>query len=146
VIEGEDGCCCDRCLAAGVRCRTFDPVPVAKADKATATRPKGRPSPLVGAGDSTVQRAGAERAKLTVGTRRWEAYVLIRAAGPRGMTFDEMCGELGRSYSQTGPRVRELVRDGWVRQAGTRQASSGADQAVWVATAAWQGLTAEDSG
>jgi hypothetical protein len=69
---------------------------------------------------------------LKAGTRRWEAYQAIRAAGWYGVTFDELCATLGRTYSQTGPRVRELVTDGLVAKADfRRRATSGADQEVW---------------
>jgi predicted transcriptional regulator len=87
-------------------------------------------------GDSPVQRAGALGVEPRVGTRRREALDVIRAAGSRGVTFDELCGTVGRDYSQVGPRVRELVADGWVVKAGrTRPGSHGAEQEVWVSAA-----------
>jgi hypothetical protein len=95
-------------------------------------RPLGRPETLTGKDDGLTQRQGAALGKLKAGTRRWEAYQAIRAAGWYGVTFDELCATLGRTYSQTGPRVRELVTDGLVAKADfRRRATSGADQEVW---------------
>jgi hypothetical protein len=134
LIEGEEGCCCDRCLAGEARCRDFDPVPVSARGARALPRPAGRPEALTGPMDGATQRAAAALAKLKSGTRRWDAYQVIRAAGPHGVTFDELCGELGRTYSQTGPRVRELVTDGLVVKAAFRRLGvSGAEQEVWVA-------------
>lgn len=133
-----EGCWCDRCLAAdAVRCLAFDPVP-------DAAKAKHRAGGLTAKTDSATQRAGADDISLTAGTRRREAFDAILAAGPRGVTFDELTATLSRTYSQTGPRVRELVRDGFVSKSGTRPGMSGSLQDIWVAhppvTAPTQGL------
>jgi hypothetical protein len=90
------------------------------------------PGTLTGRDDSSVQLAGALVGLPTSGTRRREAYEAIKATGPRGATFEELCEALERSYSHVGPRVRELVHDGHVRDSGRRRrASTGAEQVVW---------------
>jgi hypothetical protein len=127
-----DGCWCPRCLDSENRCRDFDPVKTPE-QSGQLKRPHGRPEALTGKDDGVTQRQGAALAKLKSGTRRWEAYQAIRAAGWYGVTFDELCATLGRTYSQTGPRVRELVADGLVVKADYRRlGTSGADQEVWI--------------
>lgn len=100
-----------------------------------AKRRGRRPAGLVGHADSATQRAGAAAVLPNVGTRRRAVYDLLLAVGDRGATFDELCRALGRSYSVTGPRVRELVRDGLVERApGKRAGEAGVDQDVWRVT------------
>lgn len=97
-------------------------------------RTRHRPRPATkprGSGPGTV--TGLPR----VGSRRREVFDRIRAAGSRGVTFDELCDTLGRSYSATGPRVRELVAAGLVERSGTRRpGKAGVLQEVWRVTTA----------
>lgn len=128
-----EGCQCRRCefKPDHEKCRSYEP----DYDRAPVKRANGRKGGLASRRDSPVQIAAAkdvEEPKL--GTRRREALDVIRASGPKGVTFDELCSTIGRNYSQTGPRVRELVADGWVRKAQrTRKGASGAEQEVWIA-------------
>lgn len=97
-------------------------------------RPVGRPQTLSGAGDNAIQRAGAQAGIPKAGTRRAAVLEAVTEAGQMGMTFDELAQRLGIGYSNIGPRVRELRRDGLIAEAPfTRQASSGAQQSVWTA-------------
>jgi hypothetical protein len=134
-LGGAEGCECYPCLYERPdRCSAFDPAPPA-AKPARINRSRGQREALNGRSDSTTQLEGGDVTLPKAGTRRAEAYNVIRAAGRAGRTFDELCGDLGRDYSRTGPRVRELVADGLVRKAGfRREASSGAMQDVWTAT------------
>lgn len=98
------------------------------------TRPAGRPETLTAASDNAVQKAGARAGEVRAGTRRAMVLEAIQSAGQAGMTFDDLAQTLGMGYSNIGPRVRELRRDGYVTQAPfNRQALSGAMQQVWVA-------------
>lgn len=94
----------------------------------------GAPDVQIGNNDSEVQVAGALLALPNSGTWRRKIYDEITKQGARGVTFDELGRSLNRTYSNNGPRVRELVQGGWVKDSGrTRTATSGAQQVVWIA-------------
>ena len=87
---------------------------------------------LSGATDNRVQLAGAQAGLPKSGTNRWKCLKAIHAAGANGLTFEELGEQIDMSYSHCGPRVRELVRDGFVVDSGaTRLSSSQAEQSVW---------------
>jgi hypothetical protein len=101
--------------------------------QAAVKRPTGLPEALSAATDNATQKAGAQAAAPRAGTRRAMVLDALQQAGQTGMTFEELAQALELDYSNVGPRVRELRRDGFVAKAPfTRAASSGSQQEVWV--------------
>jgi hypothetical protein len=95
----------------------------------------GAPGTLVGAADSDTQQAGARRGLGRAGTQRRKCYEAIKAAGQYGMTFEEVGAATSMSYSLCGPRVRELMQDGYIRRTGdTRTTTTGSEQEIHIAT------------
>jgi hypothetical protein len=77
--------------------------------------------------------AAAERAKLRVGSHRKEVFDLIRLAGPRGMTDDEIEAETGRQHQSVSARRRGLAEDKLIVDSGARRFTRGGSRAiVWV--------------
>lgn len=93
------------------------------------------PPTLTAPGDNAVQKAGARAGAPKAGTNRRLCLDAITAAGTNGLTYEELGARLGMEYSHVGPRVRELVRDGFVVDTGqTRMSSHQSPQTVWRAT------------
>lgn len=70
------------------------------------------------------QRAAASR-KLVL--------ALIRGAGDRGCTCDEVAAATGRSPNQVSGRFTELARMGLIQRAGLRRKTrAGSEAHVWV--------------
>jgi hypothetical protein len=82
--------------------------------------------------DGAVQLAGAERVAPVAGTHR--AIILESFTGhPNGLTYEEICLIVEMNYSRVGPRVRELVTDGFLRDSGlVRTTSTGSSQIIWI--------------
>jgi len=93
------------------------------------------PPTLSASTDNAVQKAGARAGAPKAGTNRRLCLDAITAAGTNGLTYEELGTRLGMEYSHVGPRVRELVRDGFVVDTGqTRMSSHQSPQTVWRAT------------
>lgn len=84
------------------------------------------------------ESAAAWAGKTNTATDRATILDLIRAAGQRGMTLDEVCEKLGRNPNELSGRITELAGRGFIvrkRLAGkpvTRPTRTGANAAVWV--------------
>lgn len=86
---------------------------------------------------STSQRAALD-ALPRVGSQRRAAYEAIRAAGDRGMTYDEV--EEATGISGVWKRISELKQGGWVTVAGERLIpATGSHGDVYVATSKTEG-------
>jgi len=59
---------------------------------------------------------------------------VIRAAGMRGLTADELAASLGMSCWSIQPRISELKREGLIRDSHQRRLNvTGKEAIVWVA-------------
>jgi predicted transcriptional regulator len=63
---------------------------------------------------------------------RERLYRVIRAAGERGVTVDELEIIFQLAHQTASPRVHELALMGRIVDAGTRPTRSGRKAAVWV--------------
>lgn len=88
------------------------------------------------ANDPDVSRRAARDVKPRTGTQRGKILSAIAAKGDHGATSEEAADASGVSFSRSsGPRIAELLRDGYIRDTGrTRPGSLGSDQRVLVAT------------
>lgn len=90
---------------------------------------------LSGRSDSATQKAGATAVFPRSGTQRLAVLEEIHQAGQTGITDELLCAALDMNYSRVGPRRRELVEGGWVKDSGrTRDGSSGTEVTLWVLT------------
>lgn len=88
------------------------------------------PSTMSGEHDGPTQRLAALRALPESGTRRSQVLMVFVHHHPLGFTDKELEEEMGLSYNSTGPRRRELVDGGWVRN--SLEIREG--QEVWIYT------------
>lgn len=112
----EEGCWCRSCMkaqeAGGDRCKVFVVSRRKPVDRAVA--PVGHAHP------ETAQTA-ALIARLRAGSRRKEAFDVIRNAGVRGLTDDEMEGVTGRSHQALSATRNTLMNDGLIVDSGQRR-------------------------
>jgi hypothetical protein len=97
------------------------------------------PSPYVGPGHKErggTSEAAAHHASVLADVIRRDVYRVILAAGPVGLTADEVARRLGRSVLSIRPRVSELANAErpWIARTGARRKNeSGRWAAVWRA-------------
>lgn len=85
--------------------------------------------------DRETQKRAAFAATPRTGTTRRAVYDAIASAGARGMTDHEIAEATGLTYSSLGPRRRELISGGWVRDSGktrTIHLRNVSEQTVWI--------------
>lgn len=76
----------------------------------------------------------SEKIEAVATTLRQRVYHAIMTAGERGMTDEEIQGQLGMNPSTERPRRLELAKAKMIRLNGaTRPTASGRRAAVWVA-------------
>jgi hypothetical protein len=81
--------------------------------------------------DTSVEAAAYLEAGLRALQRK--AFVAIRAAGPRGLTTEELTAVLDAPYSSVQPRTSELQRLGLIRDSGLRRRNaSGCRAKAWI--------------
>ncbi len=91
---------------------------------------KGKPPSVRG---SDTSRAAAESMTTSAPTLRTKVLRLIIAAGPRGLTDDEIEVVTGMRHQTASARRRELVLGGKVQDSGGRRRTrSGRGATVWV--------------
>lgn len=82
--------------------------------------------------DTSVAAANALAHKL--GPLQRMARAAIRAAGPRGLTADELAERLDMDRYSIQPRTSELKRKGFIRDSGLRRKNASGKMAiVWIA-------------
>lgn len=78
--------------------------------------------------------AAARAVEPRSGTQRLTVLELIREAGERGLTDEELSRLTGWSGNTVRPRRGELVRDGWVVASDLRRSTpQGHAAIVWIA-------------
>jgi hypothetical protein len=78
--------------------------------------------------------AAAEAIAPRLGNLQRMALVAIKAAGPHGLTADELAARLGRDRWSIQPRTSELRRLGRISDSGLRRQNfTGKAAIVWVA-------------
>lgn len=125
IEDDEPGCWNPACLMAKDRCREF----VERAAKPRVDRkvaPVGRRSP-------DTAHVAAQVARLRSGTRRKEVFDLIRNAGHRGLTDDELEAATGRSHQSLSATRNTLMNDDLIVDSGMRRPTRYKNPAiVWV--------------
>lgn len=66
-------------------------------------------------------KAAAEKAKPKAKTVRQQLFELIAAAGPQGMTADEVGSSTGRPAQSVSARLKELQELGLIKDSGRRR-------------------------
>lgn len=81
-----------------------------------------RPHAAARAGDPDTSHQAAKDATLTAGAIRTAIYELVRKAGPRGLTVDEIRATMPPMAASTlSARASDLIRDGWLKDSGERR-------------------------
>jgi uncharacterized membrane protein len=98
------------------------------------TPPPAPPRAMARRNDPSTSHAAAQ--SVTPDLPELEATVLhaLRRSGESGKTLDEICDATGLDKVTASPRLRPLVRKGFVREADfTRPGKSNRQQTVWIA-------------
>lgn len=115
--------------------RLFDP----------ALPPSGRDVAPVGHRHPETSKAAAERALPRTGSKRRHVLALIRRAGDRGMTCDEIEAETGWTHQSASPKVTGLRDDGWITDSGVRRTIRSGNEAIaWTLTDEARAALAEE--
>lgn len=75
----------------------------------------------------------ARQIEPRAGTWRRKVLDAIRQSGPLGLTDWELHTALGGNLYTIAPRRNELLRDGWIKDSGSRRSTNNGKRAiVWV--------------
>lgn len=127
--QDDDGCWCPRCLQGPHAARCKEWRPEEKERKPQVNRnvaPVGRRHP-------STSFDAARKSLPKSGTRRYEVYRLIEAAGEQGMTDDELEYATARSHQSVSATRNTLFKDGLVKDSGTKRRTQWGNMAIaWV--------------